>query len=146
MLLLHLGVNRSPVDFIEWLFRFSFFLSLCFGISVYRSWVREFSLSLVLSPSLPLFIHHVSFIFVFTNTHGALDFPGGSDGKVTTYNVGDPGLIPGSGRYSGEGNGNPLQYPCLENPMEGGSWWATVHRVAESDMTEQIHFTLWGPS
>ena len=80
------------------------------------------------------------------NLQQVLSPPGGSDGKVTTYNVGDPGLIPGSGRYSGEGNGNPLQYPCLENPMEGGSWWATVHRVAESDMTEQIHFTLWGPS
>ena len=48
-------------------------------------------------------------------------FPGGSDGKVPTYNVGDPGSIPGSGRSSGEGNGNPLQYSCLENPMDGGA-------------------------
>ena len=50
------------------------------------------------------------------------DFPGGSDGKASSYNVGDPGSIPGSGRSPGEGNGNPLQYSCLENPMEGGTW------------------------
>ena len=51
-----------------------------------------------------------------------LDFPGGSDGKVSAYNAGDLGLIPGLGRSSGEGNGNPLQYPCLENPMDRGVW------------------------
>ena len=48
------------------------------------------------------------------------DFPGGSDGKASVYNAGDPGLIPGWGRSPGEGNGNPLQYSCLENPMDGG--------------------------
>ena len=48
-------------------------------------------------------------------------FPGGSDGKVSAYNVGDPSLIPGSGRSAGEGNGNPLQCYCLENPMDGGA-------------------------
>ena len=48
----------------------------------------------------------------------------------------DAGFIPGLGRSPGEGNGNPLQYPCLESPMVRGAWWATVHRVAESDMTE----------
>ena len=47
---------------------------------------------------------------------------GGSDGKASAYNVGDPGSIPGSKRSSGEGNGNPLQYSCLENPMDGGAW------------------------
>ena len=46
--------------------------------------------------------------------------------------VGDSGLIPGLGRSPGEGNGNPLQYSCLENPTEGGAWWATVHGVAKS--------------
>ena len=51
-----------------------------------------------------------------------MDFPGGSDSKASVYNVGDPGLIPGSGRSPGEGNGNPLQYYCLENPMDGGAW------------------------
>ena len=50
------------------------------------------------------------------------DFPGGSDGKVSAYNVGDPGSIPGLGRSPGEGNGNPLQYSWLENPMDGGAW------------------------
>ena len=50
------------------------------------------------------------------------DFSGGSDGKVSAYNVGDLGLIPGLGRSSGEGNGNPLQYSCLGNPMDGGAW------------------------
>ena len=49
------------------------------------------------------------------------DFPGGSDGKVSVYNAGDPGSIPGSGRSAGEGNGNPLQYYCLENPMDRGA-------------------------
>ena len=48
------------------------------------------------------------------------DFPGGSDGKASAYNAGDPGSIPGSGRSSGEGNGSPLQYSCLENPMDRG--------------------------
>ena len=59
-------------------------------------------------------------------------FPGGSDGKASAYNVGDLGSIPGSGRSPGEGNGNPLQYSCLENPMDGGAWWATAHGVAKS--------------
>ena len=52
------------------------------------------------------------------------DFPGGSDGKASAYNVGDPGSIPGSGRSPGEGKGNPLQYSCLENPMDRGAWQA----------------------
>ena len=50
------------------------------------------------------------------------DFPGGSDSKVSAYHAGDPDSIPGSGRSPGEGNGNPLQYSCLENPMDGGTW------------------------
>ena len=53
---------------------------------------------------------------------GSLDFPGGSDGKVSAYSVGDPGSIPGSGRSPGEVNGNPLQYSCLENLMDRGAW------------------------
>ena len=56
-----------------------------------------------------------------------IDFPGGSDGKASAYNAGDSGSISGLGRSSGEGNGNPLQYSCLDNPMDGG-----VHRVAKS--------------
>ena len=61
-----------------------------------------------------------------------IGFLGGSDSKQSACNVGDPGSIPGSGRSPGEGNGNPLQYSCLENPMEGGAWQATVHGVAKS--------------
>ena len=49
-------------------------------------------------------------------------FPGGSDGKASACNAGDPGSIPGSGRSPGEGNGKPLQYSCLENSMDGGAW------------------------
>ena len=71
--------------------------------------------------------------------------PCGSDGKASAYNAEDPGLIPGSGRSSGEGNGNPLQYSCLENPMDEGAWWAAVHGVAKSrtrlsDFTLTFHF------
>ena len=49
-------------------------------------------------------------------------FPGDSDGTACAYNAGDPGSIPGLGRSPGEGNGNPLHYSCLENPMDGGTW------------------------
>ena len=59
-------------------------------------------------------------------------FPGGSDGKESVYNARDTGSIPGSGRSPGEGHGNPLQYSCLENPMDRGAWWAVVHGVTKS--------------
>ena len=61
-----------------------------------------------------------------------MSFSGDSDGKASAYNAGDPGSIPGSGKSPGEGNGNPFQYSCLENPMDRGAWWATVHGVAKS--------------
>ena len=51
-----------------------------------------------------------------------MGFPGGSEVKVSAWNLGEPGLIPGLGGSPGEGNGNPLQYSCLENHMEGGAW------------------------
>ena len=59
-------------------------------------------------------------------------FPGGSEVKASASHAGDPGSIPGSGRSPGEGNGNPLQYSCLENPMDRKAWWATVHGVPKS--------------
>ena len=85
---------------------------------------------------------------------GLSGFPGGSDGKVSVCNAGDlggwgavrlsgkesacsagdAGSIPGSGRSPGEGNGNPLQYSCLENPMDKEAWWAAVHGVTKSWM------------
>ena len=61
-----------------------------------------------------------------------MGFPGGSDGKESACHAADLGLIPGLGRSPGEGNGYPLHYSCLENPMDRGAWWATVHRVAKS--------------
>ena len=64
----------------------------------------------------------------------------GSDGKASAYNAGDLGSIPGLGRSPGEGYGNPLQYSCPENPMDGGAWWATAHWVTELDKAEQLHF------
>ena len=61
-----------------------------------------------------------------------LGFPGGSDDKETVCNAGDPGSVPGLGRYPGEGSGYPLQYSCLENSMDRGAWWATVQQAAKS--------------
>ena len=62
----------------------------------------------------------------------ALGFPGGSKGKAAACNVGDPGSIPGLGRSSGEENGNPLWYSCLENPIDGEAQQATIHGVAKN--------------
>ena len=62
----------------------------------------------------------------------SIGFPGGSDAKASACSAGDPGSIPGLGRSPGEGNGNPLQYPCLENSMDKGACWAIVHEVAKS--------------
>ena len=61
-----------------------------------------------------------------------MGFPGGSDGKESACNAGDPGSVPGSGRSPGERNGYLLQYSCLENSMDRGAWWATIHGVAKS--------------
>ena len=62
-----------------------------------------------------------------------MDFPGGSDGKASVYNAGDLSSIPGLGRFPGEGNGNSLQYACLENPTDGGAW--CPRGCKESDTT-----------
>ena len=74
---------------------------------------------------------HTLFLFfpvVVKSFHSG--FPGGSDGKESSCSAGDLGSIPGLGRSPGEGNSNPLQYSCLENPMDRGVWWATVHGEA----------------
>ena len=69
-----------------------------------------------------------------------MGFPGGSDSKESACNAEDPGSIPGLGRLPGEGNGNPLQYSCLGNPMDRGDWRASVQDVTkESDTTLQLN-------
>ena len=72
-------------------------------------------------------------------------YPGSSEGKASACNAGDPGSIPGSGRFPGGGHGNPLQYSCLKNPMDRGTWWATVHGVSKSwawlSNFTSLHFT-----
>ena len=64
--------------------------------------------------------------------HKFIVLTGGSDGKATAQNAGDLGSIPGLGRSHGEGNGYPLHYSCLENPINRGAWWATFHRTAKN--------------
>ena len=73
-----------------------------------------------------------SVIGPIADSKGRGGFPGGSDSKESTYNTGDPDSIPWLGRSPGEGNGNPLQYFFLENFMDRGIWWATVHGVTKS--------------
>ena len=88
------------------------------------------------------------YLFQAPNLSLSQQFPGGSDGKTSAYNSEDMGSIPGSGSCPGEGNGNPLQYSCLGNSMDGGAWWATVHgvtksRTGQSDFTLKFHISLW---
>ena len=77
----------------------------------------------------------------FATLWAILGFPGGSEVKASARNVGDLGLIPELGRCPGEDNGNPLQYSCLENPMDGGAWQAAVHGIAKS-RTQLRDFTF----
>ena len=77
----------------------------------------------------------------YKGLQSVMGFPRGSEVKGSACNAGDLGSIPGSGRSPGEGNGNSLQFSCLENPMDRGAWWATVHRVAKSQ-TRLNNFTF----
>ena len=87
-------------------------------------------------------IKHYSMFFVFRFSIVTLGFPGGSDGKASACSAGDLDSIPGSGISPGEGNGNPVQYSCLENPMDGGAWQAIVHEVKKSG-TRLSDFTFF---
>ena len=70
-----------------------------------------------------------------------MGFPHSSVGKASACNAGDLGSVPGSGSSPGEGNGNPLQYSCLENPVDRGSWWAMVHGIAI--VGHDLELSLW---
>ena len=85
-------------------------------------------------------LHFIYMHLFHTYAYIYMGFPGGSDGKESACNAGDLGSLSGSGRSPGEGNGNPLQYSCLENTTDGGAWQATVDGDTESNTTEQLHY------
>ena len=93
------------------------------------------------SVSIPDYIRHNYSFCLFLLLLGK-GFPGASDGKASTCNAVDLGLIAGSGKSCGEGNGNPLQYSCLENSMDGRAWQASVHGVTKMG-TQLINFTFF---
>ena len=96
-------------------------LRACEGQGAMAKWIQlEPPLILII----PLFVHPVLFAFLFLHP------PATPVGKESACSAGDLGSIPGLGRCPGEGNGNPLQYSCLENPIDRGAWQATVHGVA----------------
>ena len=84
---------------------------------------------------------------VKASSNSEKELPQWLSGKESACNAGnadDTGSIPGSGRTPGGGNGNPVQYSCLENPMDRGTWWATVHRVAKSETKlKQLSIDMW---
>ena len=116
--------------------------SLCLCLSFHLSVCLHFFLSLSLSHTHTT-TRKLTKILIEVVSDG-WGFPGGSDGKEPTCNVGEPCSIPGLGRSPGEGNGYPFQYSCLENPMDRGAWRATVYRSSkELDMTEGLtHFLI----
>ena len=83
----------------------------------------------------------ILFLEFFWCFHPEQGFPGGSEGKASAYKCGRPGFDPWVGKIPGEGNGNLLQYSCLENPMDWEAWYATVHGVAKN-RTRLSHFTF----
>ena len=107
-----------------------------------------FSLSTVSSISWLCTFCFYFIIIIFTMRYVDLGFPGSSDSKESSCNAGGLGLTPGSGRSPGEGNGNPLQYSCLGNAMEGGAWWAAVHGVPKSRtrLSRHVYTHVWNLS
>ena len=125
--------NKSPVH-IRWpkYWSFSFSISTSYKYSGLISFRIDWFHLLAVQGTLWSLLQHYSLkASILRHSACFMGFPCGSDGKASARNVGDPGSIPGSGRSPGEGNGSPLQYSCLENPMDGGAWWATVHGVTK---------------
>ena len=118
----------TSVKELQWKYIQLFLLKLKFFLINNKNPITRHANCLILNKS----SYWVYQLFKFGCGTWRLGFPGGSDGKASACNVGDPGSIPGSGRSPGEGNGNLLQYSCLENSMDGGAWWATVHGVKKS--------------
>ena len=118
--------TEQPFTFVENPFSLYTYVSILDSTPFWRSiWLFHL---------IPYCFDYCSFIVTFGD-------PGGSDSKASVYNAGDLGSIPRSGRSPGEGNGNPLQYNCLENPMDRGAWQATIHGVAKS-RTQLSDFTF----
>ena len=118
---------------------------LTLGLTV-PGWL-EWPLSFLSDPCLPLQMHccvpwvpeWVLFSCLLLVPFILLGLPGGSVSEESHCSTGDPGSITGSGRSPGEGNGKPLRYPCLENPLDRGSWWLQSLACKESDTTEWFH-------
>ena len=112
-----------------------FLYALPTGSSYYYK--KAFFISFMANPML-----YSSYLVMSYLSGNELGFPGGSEGKASVYNAGDLGSIPGLGRFPGEGNGNPLQYSCPENPMDGVAWCRLLCPWGrkESDTTERLHF------
>ena len=108
--------------------------------------IWKFLVHIMLKPTIQDFQHDLTLLAwemsAIIRWLGHSCFPSSSEVKVSACDVGDPGLIPGLGRSPGEGNGNPLQYSCLENPMDRGAWWAIVHGVPKS-RTRLSDFTFF---
>ena len=108
---------------------------ICVNICYFFFWLTSFctmvSMSIHVSPNDPISFFPLILMAVYMLCYGHNEY-NCSEVKASASNAGYPGSIPGSGRSPGEGNGNPLQYSCLENPMDGEAWYTTVHRVAKS--------------
>ena len=115
--------------------------SLTFIIVVLFLLVCEIHITCILVNGFKLFLLKVGQKLPLSS--GSWASPGGSDGKESTCNAGDPGSIPGLGRSPGEGNGNPLQCSCLKNPMDQGAWWATVLGIEKSRTRLSDQHTQW---
>ena len=131
--------TQSQTQLSDFHFPFHFTIIVMFGwVHGCLEWRLHFSASLAIQSISVLVLLYFAI----------LDFSDGSDSKVSAYDAEDLGFLPELGRSPGEGNGNPLQYSCLENPMDGGAWWATVHGVAKSrprlsDFTTRRWIGVW---